>query len=402
MFNWAKQQLANVAGTVEPIYGAEAIHSVANQTEETPYTELTKDDLKWVAMDSTCVETQTFYLFADSGHVAFAQVIYNNVSGIRTTVQFNTKIFYPDGKTPLLWSSDPLEDYGFDEDQVSFFADNVAITLSDDATSYEVKSASNENSIVNFTMTRTAPGFQVGKNGTTYYGTDPDEPWGSMRHVFWPRNDVVGTIVTPEEEIDFKGKGYFVYALQGMKPHHAGNDAFPSLHQNGEANATITAARWNFVDFQSPSFSATLMEFTTPIAYGCTTINVGGVARDGEILAAGSNNSATHIESKNDDENDWPEPLSIKYEWKGKTKDGKDVTAVLAGPLEDRLDRIDVMAEVPGFVKMLAGSVVGTKPYIYQYCPRVHPKIKIKIGDEEEKEEEGTMFAEATFISDVN
>lgn len=69
-----------MAGTQEPIYGPTAIKSVATQTVTTPYTKLRKDDLKWIAMDSTCVETQAFYLLADSGHLGMAQLIYSNVA----------------------------------------------------------------------------------------------------------------------------------------------------------------------------------------------------------------------------------------------------------------------------------------------------------------------------------
>jgi hypothetical protein len=72
--------LANVAGTQEPIYGPSAIKSVAEEAKTTPYTETTRDDLKWEALDSTCVETQVFYLQADNGTVALAQVIYSNVA----------------------------------------------------------------------------------------------------------------------------------------------------------------------------------------------------------------------------------------------------------------------------------------------------------------------------------
>lgn len=72
--------MANVAGTQEPIYGPTAIQPVTKQTETTPYTELKKEDLKWMAMESTCVETQTFYLLADSGHLGMVQVIYSNVA----------------------------------------------------------------------------------------------------------------------------------------------------------------------------------------------------------------------------------------------------------------------------------------------------------------------------------
>jgi len=69
-----------VAGTQEPIYGPSAIQSVAKQAETTPYTELTKKDLKWIAMDSTSVETQCFYFMADTGHIAMCQVLYSNVA----------------------------------------------------------------------------------------------------------------------------------------------------------------------------------------------------------------------------------------------------------------------------------------------------------------------------------
>ena len=76
--------MANVAGTQEPIYGPSAIRSVAEETEEAPYTELTRDDLKWQNMDTTSVETQSFYLMSESGHFALAQIIHSNVAYIET------------------------------------------------------------------------------------------------------------------------------------------------------------------------------------------------------------------------------------------------------------------------------------------------------------------------------
>lgn len=206
-----------------------------------------------------------------------------------------------------------------------------------------------DRAIVNLKLTRTAPGFQAGETGKTLFGTDLANPWGSMRHAFWPRCVGEGTITTEEGPIDFKGTAFYVYALQGMKPHHA-------------------AARWNFVAFQGPTLSAVMMEYTTPPSYGSTVVNVGGILRDGEIVLAGCNSTATHTSTKADSENDWPEPATIKFEWTGTTKDGKPVEAVIEGALEDRLDRIDVMAEVPGFVKKIVAGAAGTKPYIYQVC----------------------------------
>lgn len=111
-----------------------------------------------------------------------------------------------------------------------------------------------------------------------------------------------------------------------------------------------------------------MMEFTTPPSYGSTTVNVGGIIKDGEIIYAGTSNSVAHTETGQDEGSDWPAPKSIKWEWTGKTTDGKALTAEVNGALGSRLDRIDVMAEVPGFIKSIAGSVAGTRPYIFQVC----------------------------------
>jgi hypothetical protein len=242
----------------------------------------------------------------------------------------------------------------FSEDKLNFYAENCAIELSEDGTTYTIKSLTNENSIVNITVTRVAPGFKIGNDGTTYFGTDPTAPWGSMKHLFWPRNTVEGTIVTGDGPIDFKGQALFIHALQGMKPHHA-------------------AAKWDFANFQGPNYSAILMQFITPPSYGSTMVNVGGIVKGNEIIYAGCSNTATHTKVNEDAVNDWPEPQSVKYEWTGKTKDGKEVSAVLETEL-DRLDRLDVMAEVPGFVKNIVAAAVGTKPYIYHVRTPFHPE----------------------------
>jgi hypothetical protein len=203
-----------------------------------------------------------------------------------------------------------------------------------------------ERAIVNLKVTKKSPGFVAGKDGKTLYGTDLSNPWGSMRHAFWPRCEGEGTIVTPDGPVDFKGKAVFIMALQGMKPHHA-------------------AAQWNFLAFQGPNYSAVLMEFTTPPSYGCTVVGVGAIVKDGEIITAGTSCHATHTKTKQDSVNDWPEPVEAKYNWAGTAKDGKAVEAILEGPTEKQ-DCVDVMAEVPGFVKTIVANAAGTKPYIYQ------------------------------------
>ncbi|KAJ4164954.1 hypothetical protein LMH87_006606 [Akanthomyces muscarius] len=379
MFNWVQQQIANVAGTQEPIYGPSAIRSVAEEAKETPYTEIGRDDLKWQEMEWTNVETQTFYFFSDEGRLGMAQVIYSNVAGIRKTCQFNSKIFSLDESKPHLWSSTPLNNFEVSEDKASFYADDCALELSEDGNSYTIKSLNDQRAIVNIKVTKTGQGFQGGKTGTSSYGTDPKEPWGWMRHAFWPRCAVEGTITTEEGPIDFKGRGLYSYALMGMKPHHA-------------------AARWSFLNFQGPNHSAIMMQFITPPSYGCTVVNVGGVAADSGIVGAGCDNTVTHTAVEADPESGWPAPTNVTFAWSVKDKDGNPVEAEVDAALGKRLDRVDVMAEVPAFVKRIVAGAVGTKPYIYQYGGKA--TLKLKVGGKEITEE-GQIFSEATFISDL-
>jgi hypothetical protein len=278
-------------------------------------------------------------------------------SGIRTTCQFNTKINYPKGSPkPLLFSTDQLSNVEFSDDKTCFYADNCAVDLSEDGTEYTIKSMTNEATIVNLTITRVAPGFHVGKDGKTYYGTDPAAPWGAMRHAFWPRTISKGSITTKDGSIDFAGKALFVHALQGMKPHHA-------------------AAKWNFVDYQGPQFSAIMMQYTTPPSYGSTIVSVGGIVKDGEIIYAGADNTVKHTKVRQDPGSDWPEPEAVRFDWNGKTKDGKSVSASMETELGERLDRLDVMAHVPGFVKKIVAGAAGTRPYIYQVSPKSEHEV---------------------------
>ena len=140
------------------------------------------------------------------------------------------------------------------------------------------------------------------------------------------------------------------------------------------------------------------MDFTTPPSYGETVVTVGCIVKDNELLFTGASpdTKAEHPEVKSDADNDWPEPASARFTWVGKTSDGKDAKAVLEGSLGQRTDRVDVMGEVPKFVKQIVVGVAGTKPYIYQYTPKLKLKVNIR---GEEVEEEGQLFMEATFIS---
>ena len=121
-----------------------------------------------------------------------------------------------------MWSTDPLHNYKISNDKFNFYADNVSFELSEDGNTYHLKSSRSTKNIVDIKLTKTAPGFMVGKNGTSNYGTDPKQPWSTMFHGFWPRCKVEGNFITPSGPVDFAGRGMYSFALQGGKPHHLG------------------------------------------------------------------------------------------------------------------------------------------------------------------------------------
>ena len=132
------------------------------------------------------------------------------------------KVHHVAAKMEPLWTTDTLEDWKFDENKYSLQASKCSVEFSEADSSYTLKSTVNPNSILDVRFRKTAPGYVVGKDGTSYYGTDQNNPWGRVRHAFWPRCEVGGSLMTKNGPIELNGKGTFVHALQGMKPHHAG------------------------------------------------------------------------------------------------------------------------------------------------------------------------------------
>lgn len=112
------------------------------------------------------------------------------------------------------------------------------------------------------------------------------------------------------------------------------------------------------------------MEFTTPPSYDNTVVSVGGIAVDGKILIANANSSATHTKTENDAHSGLPEPKEVTYAWAGKTSDGKDLTAEIKGSIGTRIDRVDIMDEIPKFLKGIVTGATGARPFIYQVCIR--------------------------------
>lgn len=123
------------------------------------------------------------------------------------------------------------------------------------------------------------------------------------------------------------------------------------------------------------------MEFTTPPSYGTTTVNVSGIVTDEKLIAAGTTGTFEHTEVAHDELTDWDEPKKIKASFVGMTLDGKPLEAVSDITLENRVDRVDIMVQVPAVIKKVLAGTVGTRPYIYQVITFPSPLAANTDGD---------------------
>lgn len=152
-------------------------------------------------------------------------MIYSNVFGVHITLQFTAKLIRQDGT--VVWSSTTTTGHGFSEDRLEVWADEMLVTYNQEKgeETITVKSAVDKEFGVDIVVKRKGPGVKLG-NGKSGFGTDEKNPWGYIRHVFWPRSEVTGRIIVgkegSKETIDCKGMGLHVMAMQAMKPHHAG------------------------------------------------------------------------------------------------------------------------------------------------------------------------------------
>lgn len=230
------------------------------------------------------------------------------------------------------------------------------------------------------------PGFKIGdgpKGGFSYFGHDLEKPDGYVVHRFWPMNRATGHIIQKGKAIAVEGPGMFVHAIQGMRPN-------------------LIAARWNFAHFQSPQHggvSAIQMEFTTTNDHGAkgsgsgfAAANVGSLVIGNKLVAVtaetkwpGEEQSddakvisrAIHLNPAHDSFTGYNQPTGLLFKWAGPSllaeAPGRVTGALevdVGGPGNDKglIEKVDVLAEIPGVVKAVVSYVAGTKPYIYQVC----------------------------------
>jgi Svf1-like C-terminal lipocalin-like domain/Svf1-like N-terminal lipocalin domain len=419
--------------------------AVTDRAQDALFGPLEAKDLEWTCAGGFATETQTWYTVMQDGSWATSQIIHSSIGLWYPQVQITFKYFNP--KTgEKVWKSVNVSKFvtpapagsGRDKSKVydkrSCKGEQFSVlfdTLPDGSESYTIEANMDTDLQVSYTFKRPSKsaGWKLGsgdEGGKSYFGANPSTPDGYVVHRFWPHAVSDGHIIHKGQAIDAKGAGMFVHAIQGMRPN-------------------LVASRWNFGNFQSKygsdeNVAAVMMEFTTTSDYGGPigsrtvkdeatgnavrkrepiVVTIGSVTVDGELVAVtgasrglqapeaepskGSETRVYHLNTVHDPETGYTVPQSMKFKWQGpqliEGKASKDlVNAEVSVDLKGLIEKVDILGEIPYMVRKMVNYVAGTKPYLHQYLNPATLKITLP---SKELNVEGSLFCEATFISEV-
>ena len=300
------------------------------------------------------------------------------------------KVYDPKTKETI-WQSTNVSNFTPEADKRSSKSDEFSVTYkptpgADFEESYTIHGRFGDDLKVTLDVKRPAaiPGFKIGKGpkgGFSYFGPDTEKPEGYVVHRFWPRFQSSGVIMNNGQVTNFAGPGMFVHSIQGMRPN-------------------LVASSWNFAHFQSDEHggvSAIQMELTTVDAYGKrgagsgkVVVNVGSLVVGGKLAAVTAEtkwpgesvadkpsviSQAVHQGNSLDDFTGYSVPSAIDFHWAGPSVvpgvEGRlsaDMSVRVGEPGKEigLIEKVDVLAEIPGFVKAVVNFATGAKPYIYQ------------------------------------
>lgn len=250
----------------------------------------------------------------------------------------------------------------------------MSVTLDPTCSKYTV-SIKHPDLVVSLEFEKVDHGFKVGE-GKAYLGNA-----GFVSHKFWPRSIAKGTFIVENTVHDVDGLGMFIHAIQGMQPQ-------------------LIASNWNFVDFQSAEASLSMMQFQTTKQYGAVDVNQGSLVLDGKLTCVSVDNHVELLDLELDPETEYQIPKRVKLTWNGKTiedegVEAKDVKITMIVTVQNLLDKIDVLNEIPWVLRKLVQTFV-VKPYIYQWLDKATAEIVI---GEKTVTTEGQCFQELVFVS---
>ncbi|CAO3597782.1 unnamed protein product [Absidia cylindrospora] len=387
MASWFSQ-LSSTVSNVTGLGGTvDSIQSVGETVKDGQYFgKLSDNDLDWTLASGSSTENQVFYITTKAGGFAFVQLIHSNIGIWNPTISLTCQFYNPTSNTNAFKNIN-MSKFELSQDKRSVKTDHFNITLDPTQQTYKLQ-ITHPDLVVSLDFNRVDQGFKVGE-GRTYLGGGGDGDQGSaagfVSHKFWPRAQAKGTFIVDKQLHEVEGDGMFIHAIQGMQPQ-------------------LIASNWNFVNFQSSEAALSMMQFQTTKQYGSVNINQGSLVLHDKLICVSVDNHVELLDLQKDEETEYDIPQRIKLTWKGKTikqeasavdGDEKDVSIEMIVTVKNLVDKIDVLAEIPWFLKKLVQTFV-VKPYIYQWLDKA--TATITVGDDT-VQVEGNCFQELVFVS---
>ncbi|KAL1934833.1 hypothetical protein VTP01DRAFT_7015 [Rhizomucor pusillus] len=383
MSSWFSQLSSTVSNVTGIGQQVSEVRTVADSVKDGQYYRaLDEHDLDWTLASGSSTENQVFYVTTKSGGFAFVQLIHSNIGIWNPTISFTCRFYDPNTNTNAFKNINQAYKFDLSPDRRSVKTEFFNITLDEEQKTYKVQITHPE-VVVSLDFTRVDRGFKVGEGKTYLGGGDQSSAAGFVSHKFWPRAVAKGTFIIDKVLHEVEGNGMFIHAIQGMQPQ-------------------LIASNWNFVDFQAPNAALSMMQFQTTKQYGAININQGSIVLNEKLISVSVENTVELLDLQKDPDTDYDIPQHIKLTWKGKTikeegsqEEPKDVTVTMTVAVKNLVDKIDVLNEIPWFLKKLVQTFV-VKPYIYQWLDTATAEIVV---GEEKVQVEGRCFQELVFVS---
>ncbi|KAJ3029206.1 UNVERIFIED_CONTAM: putative cell survival pathways protein [Siphonaria sp. JEL0065] len=332
-----------------------------------------EDDLKWQLISSNATETQTFYMSLDGGNFAFVQMAYSTM-GLTPNIGLTCRVYQRDGTKEGKTINHGPSAFKTSDNKMSVTCEQMSIKYNPATNGYAVQFALSKETFVDVDFTPLEPAFKINDGKILFAKTEKD---GFVLTQFMPKAVISGTVSIGGKSFEAKGQGLFHHAVL-CKPQ--------------------CAYKWNFINFQNEDDALMLHEFdmTQKGNFDVSIVSQGCLVRNNHSIAITTNNRAVHVQRQLDSTSGYEVPTQAFISWQGKTlEDNLDVSVEISTLLSNKLDTIDVLAELPYLLRKFIQTFI-TAPYLFSWYEKV--VAKVTIGDEV-SEMEGNMFMECTFLA---
>lgn len=119
--------------------------------------------------------------------------------------------------------------------------------------------------------------------------------------------------------------------------------------------------------------------------------------KNNELISFTLNAAIYHTSTSLDRDSGYMVPTKIQVVYDGKTADATPVKLSFLSEIENPLDKIDILAQLPFLIRKFIQAFIS-KPFVYSWL--VPLTVNLTIGDETH-EITGKMFYESSFLTKV-